>query len=516
MSLSSDTTAARDIIDPEPACLIEMAVAAGEGALAACGALCVATGERTSRSPQDSFIVSEPSTADVIDWGPDCQPFESQRFDELWARVSAWLAEQDTFTSHVHAGTDAEQYLPIEIRTETAWHNLYAQLIFARPSVFNPKAKEIWKILHAPGFVCEPGRDGSHSEGIVVINFAKRRILVAGIAYAGDLRTAVFVAQNFLLPEKDILPMHCAAVSNDAGEVSMFFGHPETGKTALSADPAFDLIGDDAHGWSKDAVFNLEGGSDARCLNLDAEDQPLIFQAVRFGTILENVALDPDSRQVDFSDTSLTDNGRACYPLTHISRFRQTDTFYPRYVFFLVCDRIGVMPLVSVLSPAAAAYHFVSGYDGGKTAGTISFSPCFGEEFFPRRVEDYADLLMKRFRESATKVFLINTGWCGASSDENRQRYPLSVTRQVISAIHTGALDNAELTTLLPLNLTIPKAVPGLDPDILNPANSWRSREAYEQAAEQLAAEFTLNFARFEIDEDIRLAGPVTGSQTAA
>jgi phosphoenolpyruvate carboxykinase (ATP) len=489
-----------------PAELIEETLISGEGSLTDTGALAIDTGEFTGRSPKDKYVVFDEKTKDSVWWGDVNNRFESDAFDRLYNRVCSYFNNAEVYIRDSYACADPAYQLNIRVVTELPWSNLFANNLFLRPSAdaiqsFIPD----WHIINAPGFKADPSIDGTRQHNFSIINFSKKIILIGGSGYTGEIKKGIFSVLNYILPhEKNVLSMHCSANVGKDGDTAVFFGLSGTGKTTLSADPERRLIGDDEHGWSENSVFNFEGGCYAKCIDLSVEKEPQIFNAIRFGALLENTNYFEGTRNVDYSNIDKTENTRVAYPIELIDNIMQPSIGdIPKNIFFLTADAFGVLPPISKLSPAQAMYHFISGYTA-KVAGTevgitepqTTFSACFGKAFLPLHPTRYAELLGKKLKDSNVNVWLINTGWCGGPYGIG-SRIKLKYTRAMISAALRGELDQVEFIETPYFKLKTPVTCPEVPSELLYPRNAWDDKEKFDQKAVELAEKFVKNFSQY-------------------
>jgi phosphoenolpyruvate carboxykinase (ATP) len=503
-----------------PAELVEESLIRGEGMLTDTGALAVDTGKFTGRSPKDKFIVCDELTEKSVWWGDINIKFEPYDFDKLYDRVTAYLQGRTIYVRDCYACADPAYRLNIRVITETPWQNLFANNLFLRPTKEEilSTVKADWSIIAAPGFEGDPKRDGLRQPNFAVINFTKKIILIGGTAYTGEIKKGIFSVLNYVLPyEKNVLSMHCSANIGKNHDTAIFFGLSGTGKTTLSADPHRGLIGDDEHGWAEKSVFNFEGGCYAKCVNLSKEKEPQIFNAIKFGALVENIEFYEGSTTVDYDNISKTENTRAAYPITHIDNSVEPSVAgIPKNIFFLTCDAFGVLPPISRLDAGQAMYHFISGYTAkvagtevGITEPTTTFSACFGKAFLPLHPTKYAELLGEKLRNNKVNVWMINTGWSGGSYGVGA-RIKLPLTRAMIAAALNGELDKVEFETMPVFGLSIPKSCPGVPNEILNPRNTWNDKNEYDAKTNTLAASFVKNFAQYAefANEEILNASP--------
>ena len=508
-----------------PAQLTEHALRRGEGTLSATGALVVKTGKYTGRSANDKFIVDTPAVHDDIAWGKVNRPMEKEKFDAIFAKVTAYLQNKEVYVFDGFAGADPKYTKSFRIVNELASQNLFIHQLLRRPTPEQlADFTADYTIVAAPGFKCVPEIDGTHSEAAILVDYEAHLVVICGTRYAGEIKKSVFSVMNYILPKQGVFPMHCSANIGTDGDSAVFFGLSGTGKTTLSADPDRKLIGDDEHGWADDSVFNFEGGCYAKCINLSAENEPDIYNAIRFGSLVENVVMDPVTREFDFDDASLTENTRVGYPVNYISNAAIPGVGgVPKVVIFLTADAFGVLPPISKLSPDAAMYHFVTGFTS-KLAGTErgitepkpTFSTLFGEPFMPMDPAVYANMLGEKIAKYGTAVYLVNTGWAGGSAQElgKEGRMKLRYTRAMVTAALNGELANAEYEHSEIFNVEMPKAVTGCPSEILNPETLWiangKTKEDYVAAANNLANMFSENFAKKypDMPKNIAEAGP--------
>ena len=506
-----------------PAELVEEAIVRGEGRLVDSGALAADTGEFTGRSPKDRFIVKDSITENAVWWGDVNIPFDSQKFDLLYHRVCAYLAGKEIFVRDAYACADPKFRTNIRVVTEQAYHNIFANNLFLRPTKeevlnFSPE----WTIVNAPGFKADPAIDGTRQHNFAILNFTKKIILIGGTGYTGEIKKGIFGVLNFVLPhDKDVLSMHCSANIGKDGDTAIFFGLSGTGKTTLSADPNRGLIGDDEHGWATDTVFNLEGGCYAKCVDLTKEKEPEIWEAIKFGALLENIVCYDETSTVDFSNISKTENTRVAYPIHHIANAVEPSiASNPKNIFFLTCDAYGVLPPISKLDAGQAMYHFISGYtakvagtEAGVTEPQTTFSACFGKVFLPLHPAKYAEMLGKKMKENQVNVWLVNTGWTGGAYGTG-SRMKLSYTRAMITAALNGALADVGFEQHPVFGLQMPTTCPNVPSEILNPRNTWGSAADYDQKANELAQKFIKNFEQYAegVSPEILAAAPIAKS----
>ena len=495
-------------------------ISKGLGVEASTGALAVNTGEFTGRSPMDRFIVKDDITRDRIWWGDINIPFDSDNFQKLYDKITNYLSDKEVFVRDCYACADASYKTNIRVINEYPWSNLFVYNMFLRPNEeelngFDPE----WVVINAPGFMANPKEDGTRQHNFAILDFTRKRAIVGGTGYTGEIKKGIFSALNFVLPVfKNTLPMHCSANVGADGETAIFFGLSGTGKTTLSADPNRRLIGDDEHGWTNEnTVFNFEGGCYAKVIDLTEEKEPDIYRAIKRGAILENVIMD-DEGVVDYTDTTITQNTRVSYPIYHIDNI-QTPSIgrNPKNIFFLTADAFGVLPPISKLTPGQAAYHFISGYTA-KVAGTEagideplpSFSACFGAPFMPLHPTKYAEMLSKKMQEAGVNVWLVNTGWTGGPYGVG-SRMKLKYTRAMISAALDGKLDDVTYENHPVFGLAMPNSCPDVPDEVLNPKDTWSDKNAYDRKAAELAASFRDNFRKFEefANEEIMAGAPV-------
>lgn len=489
-----------------PAELVEEAITRGEGTLVDSGALAADTGEFTGRSPKDRFVVCDETTENSVWWGDVNIKFDPAKFDLLYNRVCAYLSGKEVFVRDSYACADPTYRMNIRVVTEQAYHNIFANNLFLRPTKeeilsFSPE----WTIINAPGFKADPKIDGTRQHNFAILNFTKKIILIGGTGYTGEIKKGIFGVLNYVLPhDKNVLSMHCSANIGKDGDTAIFFGLSGTGKTTLSADPNRGLIGDDEHGWAENSVFNLEGGCYAKCVDLTKEKEPEIWDAIKFGALLENIVCYDGTSTVDFSNISKTENTRVAYPINHIQNAVEPSIAgTPKNIFFLTCDAYGVLPPISKLDAGQAMYHFISGYtakvagtEAGVTEPQTTFSACFGKVFLPLHPTKYAEMLGKKMTDNKVNVWLVNTGWSGGPYGVG-SRMKLSYTRAMITAALNGKLDNVNYETHPVFGLQMPTTCPDVPTEILNPRNTWADKTAYDVKANDLASKFVKNFEQY-------------------
>ena len=508
-------TATKEIYRNLPvAILTEKALARGEGTLSNTGALVVKTGKYTGRSANDKFIVDTPAVHDEIAWGKVNRPIDKATYDAIYSKVVAYLQNREIFVFDGFAGADKKYMQRFRIINELASQNLFIHQLLRRPTEEDlVDFKPDYTIIAAPGFKCIPEIDGTRSEAAILVNYEEKMVVICGTQYAGEIKKSVFSVMNYILPKMGVFPMHCSANIGHDGDSAVFFGLSGTGKTTLSADPNRKLIGDDEHGWADDSVFNFEGGCYAKCINLSKEKEPDIYNAIKFGALVENVVMDPDTREFDFDDASLAENSRVGYPVEFINNAELSgkSQSVPKTVIFLTADAYGVLPPISKLDKNQAMYYFVSGFTSklagteiGITSPVPTFSTCFGEPFLPLDPSVYANMLAEKVEKSGANVYLVNTGWNGTG-----KRMKLAYTRAMITAALNGTLEKAEFVTDPYFGVAVPTTCEGVPSELMIPANTWEDKAAYEAKAKELAKSFVENFKKYtHMSAEVVAAGP--------
>lgn len=499
--------------------LVEHAIKRGEGVLAESGALVTRTGTRTGRSPKDRFLVAHGESKDRIDWGAVNKPIDPEVFDNLEAKGLQHLSGKDVYVVDGFVGADPAHTIKLRVVAELAWHALFCKQLFRRPSNeglqgFEPE----FEVLAVPNLEADPETDGVNSEAFIGLDLERQKVLVVGTHYAGEMKKSLFSAANYLMPIDGVLSMHCSANIGDSGDVALFFGLSGTGKTTLSADPDRRLIGDDEHAWGDNGISNFEGGCYAKCIDLSEKNEPQIWAAIKFGSVVENVVVDQDSREVDYSDGTLTENTRAAYPLEFIPGFvPEGRGGHAETVVFLTADAFGVLPPISKLTREGAMFHFLSGFtsklagtEAGVTEPEATFSTCFGAPFLPLPASVYAEMLGERIEKHNAEVYLVNTGWTGGPYGVG-ERMSLPHTRAMVKAATSGQLRDVETWRHPIFNLDVPMSVPGVPDEVLDPKSTWAEPEAYDEKARELALMFVKNFERFadSVGDDVVNAGPL-------
>ncbi|MBF13762.1 MAG: phosphoenolpyruvate carboxykinase (ATP) [Legionellales bacterium] len=488
--------------------LCQEALDNGEVKQASNGAIVADTGHRTGRSTGDRFIVQDDNTLLNVDWGRINQPMQPQQFKQLWEKAQHHMEGCQVYQSQMYVGADNDYKISVDVTTELSWHHVFLKHLFIQDQLTMPKERQ-WELISLATCLLDPVVDQTPSDAVVAIDLTQKRVLICGMRYAGEMKKAFFSIMNYLMPTEDVLPMHCAAnVGKKQGDVALFFGLSGTGKTTLSADDDRLLIGDDEHGWSPKGIFNFEGGCYAKCIDLSKETEPLIWNAIRETSVLENVVLDSDGFP-NYSDSSKTANTRAAYPRDFLPDCQPTNmSTHPRTVILLTCDLYGVLPPVALLSQKQAVYYFLNGYTalvgstelGSDSAIKPTFSRCFGAPFFPRHATTYADLFQRRLSETNANVYLINTGWTGGGYETGGKRFSIATSRRIVTAVLTGQVLLSPLRRLPGFNLEVPEKIAGIDPNILNPSLTWTNPDLFKRTTNTLILKFIDNFKSLGVD----------------